>query len=102
MKSKRQSKITPSRKVVLIEMVEVKSSSDIDYVTEKKQEIGKIVAIGDGKQPIQMKVGDTIAFRKFGEDKLFIEGKDRLKITRPTVVSMISFVHSVTPACTTS
>ncbi|MCK4824237.1 hypothetical protein KA005_51270, partial [bacterium] len=70
MESKRQTNITPSKKVVLIEMTEIKTGSGLEYVSEKKQEIGNIIAIGEGKQPVLMEVGDTIVFRKFGEDKL--------------------------------
>ena len=70
MKSKRRTNITPSKKVVLIEVAEIKSESGLEYVSEKKQEIGNIIAIGEGKRPVPMEVGDTIVFRKFGEDKL--------------------------------
>ena len=66
------SKIIPAKKVVVIEPMGLKSSSDIEYVSEKKQETGKIVAIGAGIRPLEMKIGDVIVFRRFGEDKLLI------------------------------
>ena len=75
------SKIIPAKKVVVIELVEIKSSTGIEYVTEKKQETGKVIAIGEGKKPVEMKIGDTIAFRKFGEDKLVLGGKECLFVT---------------------
>jgi len=75
------SKIIPSKKVVVIELTTVKSSTGIQYITEKKQEIGKIVAIGEGKKPVEMKIGDIIAFRRYGEDKLSIDGREYLFVT---------------------
>lgn len=86
---KTASKIIPAKKVVLIESVEVKSSTGIEYVQEKKQETGKVVAIGEGKKPVEMKVGDTIVFRKFGEDKLFFEGRELLFVTFPDILGVI-------------
>ncbi len=91
MKSKRRTKITPSKKVVLIEMTEIKSGSEIEYVTEKKQETGKVVAIGEGKLPVKMKVGDTIAFRKFGEDKILIDGTEYLFVTFADCLGVIRY-----------
>ncbi len=44
MTSKRPTKITPSKKVVLIKMVEIKSKSGLEYVTEKKP-LGTLNAI---------------------------------------------------------
>ena len=81
--------VIPTKKVVLIELTEIKSSSGLEYVTEKKQETGKVVAIGNGVMPVKMKVGDTIVFRKFGEDKLFIDGKEYLFVTFADVLGTI-------------
>lgn len=83
------SKIIPSKKVVVIELVGVKSSAGIEYITEKKQEIGKIVAIGEGKKPVEMKIGDVIVFRKFGEDKLLLGGKEFLFVTFPDILAVL-------------
>ena len=87
--NKTSSKITPAKKVVLIMPTSIKSSSNIDYVTEKKQETGKIVAIGEGKVPVKMKVGDMVAFRRYGEDKLLVEGKEFLFVTFPDILGII-------------
>ena len=83
------SKIIPAKKVVVIEVVDVKTSSRIEYVQEKKQEVGKVIAIGGGKLPVEMKVGDTIAYRKFGEDSLFIDGKVYLFVTFADILGLI-------------
>ena len=89
MKSKRQPRITPSKKVVLIQMTEIKSTSGLEYVTEKKQETGKIIAIGAGARPVTMKIGDTIAFRRYGEDKLLVDGREYLFVTFPDILGVI-------------
>ena len=73
--------ITPARKVVLIESIEIKAGKIVEAVTEKNQEVGKVVAIGEGKLPVKMKVGDVIAYRRYGESKLFYEGKEYLFVT---------------------
>ena len=87
--NKTSSKIVPAKKVVLIMPTSIKSSSNIDYVTEKKQETGKIVAIGKGEMPVKMKVGDMVAFRRYGEDKLLVEGKEFLFVTFPDILGII-------------
>ena len=83
------SKVIPSKKVVLIELTDIKSSSGLEYVSEKKQETGKVVAIGEGKQPVKIKIGDTIAFRKYGEDKLYLDGKEYLFVTFADILGLI-------------
>ena len=83
------SKIIPAKKVVVIELIVLKTTSSIEYPTEKKQETGKVIAIGEGKLPVKMKIGDTIVFRKFGEDKLILDGKELLFVTFPDILAVI-------------
>ena len=82
-------KIIPAKKVVLIEPVKVKSKSGLEYVSEKKQETGKVIAIGLGVRPVMMKVGDLIAFRRYGEDKLFLDGKEFMFVTFADILGVI-------------
>ena len=81
--------ILPSRKVVLIEPTQVKTGNIIDIVSEKKQETGKVVAVGEGKMPVEMKVGDIVAYRRFGEDKLYYKGKQYLFVTFADILGII-------------
>ena len=81
--------ILPSKKIVLIEPIEIKTGQKIEWVSEKKQETGKVVAVGEGKTPVKMKVGDIIAYRRFGEDKLYYEGKAYLFVTFPDILAVI-------------
>ena len=83
------SKIIPAKKVVVIELVDVRTSGAIEYVHEKTQETGKVVVVGEGKQPVPMSVGDVIAFRRYGEDKLFINNKEYLFVTFADVLGVI-------------
>ena len=83
------SSIIPAKKVVLIEPAELKSVGGIEYVQEKKQETGTIVAIGEGKMPVEMKVGNILIYRRYGEDKLFFEGKEYLFVTFADVLGVI-------------
>ena len=83
-------RIKPAKKVVVIEPIEVKTVvGGIEYVQEKRQETGKVVAIGEGKVPVAMKVGDTIAYRRYGEDKLFFGNKVYLFVTFADVLGVI-------------
>lgn len=89
--NKTNPKILPARKVVLIKPTSVSTSSrsGIEYTTEKKQETGVIVAIGEGKLPVKFKIGDIVAYRRFGEDKLIVEGVEYLFITFADILGTI-------------
>ena len=81
--------IKPAKKVVVIEPMQVKTGNTIELVSEKKQETGKIVAIGEGPRPLTMKIGDIVAYRCFGEDKLYLEGKAYLFVTFADILGII-------------
>ena len=87
--NKTTSKIIPAKKVVIIELEKVESKSKIQYQSEKKQETGRVVAVGEGKLPVDMKKGDMIVFRRYGEDKLFLDKKEYLFVTFPDVLGVI-------------
>lgn len=81
--------IKPSKKIVVIEPIQVKTGKTIEIITEKKQETGKIVAIGEGSRPLKMKMGDIVAYRRFGEDKLYLDGKAYLFVTFADILAVI-------------
>ena len=70
--------IRPSKKVVICESVETKTHTGILIVTgdEKKPELGKVLAIGEGNKPLEFNVGDTIVFRRYTENLIVIQGKE--------------------------
>lgn len=66
----------PARKVVVCEEVKQRTSSGIVMVEEdKKPELGKIIAIGEGKLPVDMKIGDIIVFRRYTDNRINIAGR---------------------------
>ncbi len=80
-------KLQPMGKMVIIrpKKAEEKSKGGIilpDVAKEKPQE-GKVVAVGPGKmtesgkrEPMEVKVGDTIIYPKFGGQELKIDGEE--------------------------
>lgn len=72
-------KLTASKEIVICENPEeTKSSSGIIYASDEKSqpEVGVIYDIGSGELPIDVKIGDTIVFRRYTDNKVFIEGKE--------------------------
>lgn len=72
--------IKPADKIVICtNPIESKSKGNLILATDgesKKPEIGVIYAIGGGKQPTTMKEGDTVAFRKYTENRISIKGEE--------------------------
>lgn len=72
-------KIIPSEKIVICEEVGdsmTESKLAVNYnSTKDKPELGRIVAIGAGKQPVKMVVGDVIAFEKYVDNRIRIGAK---------------------------
>ena len=42
--------------------------------TDNKPETGEVVVFGSGKKPIDFNVGDVIVFRRFTDNRIFLEG----------------------------
>ena len=60
---------------------ESKTKSGLHLASDKKPELGVVVAIGKPDKerevlPIEMKVGDTIVFRRYADNRIFIEGEE--------------------------
>lgn len=56
-----------------------------DNVSKEKPMQGKVVAVGPGKMnekgelmPMNVKVGDTVLFKKYGPDEITVDGKEYL------------------------
>ncbi len=63
---------------------------------EKQPEQGKVIAVGPGKflengmrQIIEVKVGDTIVFKKYGPDEVEVEGKKFLVVAAEDIMAVI-------------
>lgn len=81
--------IKPLSNRVVIEALQeeqmTKSGIALPDSADKKPVKGKIVAVGPGKlndkgerNPMSVKVGDTVLFKKYGPDEIEIDSKDYL------------------------
>lgn len=91
--------IIPTERTVVIKPHKVQEGKIIDRISEKKQETGKVVAIGasghfDNATPRpffnpKIKIGDIIAYRRFGDDRLFLKGKEYLFVKFEDILGII-------------
>lgn len=87
-------KIKPAKKIVVLEERKLSdiTTGTIEAMTEGQPLIGEVVAVGepgtDG-MPLEMEKGDIIAYRKFGETKVFAEGRELLFVSFEDVIAKI-------------
>jgi chaperonin GroES len=83
-------KILPAEKVVICKDVpEMTTKSGLYTPSEEKPELGKVYAIGKGKLPISIKVGDIIAYRKYTDNQVTIVGENYNFISFKDVLAVI-------------
>jgi chaperonin GroES len=89
-------KIKPSKKIAVIESIrleDVSFGNGLVAVSEKQPELGRIIEIGipDKKEgmPVDMKVGDIVAYRRYGETKIFMGGKEYLFVSFDDILGVI-------------
>lgn len=93
-------KLTPLGDRVIVSLVaEKKTVSGIiipDTASKERPEQGVVVAAGpgrladDGKRlPMQVKVGDTVVFSKYGPDEVKIEGEQYYILREEQVLAII-------------
>ena len=79
--------------------VEKKLASGIiipETVDKEKPAKGEVVAVGPGKYedgkrvPMQVKVGDTVLFSKYGYDEVKIEGVEYYILSESNILAVIS------------
>ena len=63
---------------------------------KEKPEKGKVIATGPGKlldngqrAPLEVKVGDTVVFKKYSPDEIKVEGKDYLILEESDILGII-------------
>lgn len=63
---------------------------------KEKPEKGKVIACGPGKllesgarAPLEVKVGDTVVFKKYSPDEVKVEGKDYLILEESDIMAVI-------------
>jgi chaperonin GroES len=94
--------IKPLEDRILVEVLdaETKTASGLvipDTAKEKPQE-GKVLAVGPGRFdedgekriPMDIKVGDTVIFSKYGGTEVSYDGKDYLLLSARDVLAVVS------------
>jgi chaperonin GroES len=79
------------RVIVKLEKSETKSAGGIiipDTAQEKTQS-GVVVAVGDDKDVIKVKVGDKILYDKYAGTQIKIDGDDHLVLEMKAVLAVI-------------
>lgn len=88
-------KIIPSKDVVALTTegawTIAQQKGTIEVVEKNQPEIGKIIALGYGKPPFKtsLHLGDVIAYRKFGEFKFYIEGKETIFVKYEDILAVL-------------
>lgn len=83
--------IKPAKKIVVLKKATLSgvSKSTIEVVSDKQPEMGEVIAVGDGKQPIQMKKGDIVAYRQFGQSAMFVGSQEYLFVSFADILAVI-------------
>lgn len=82
----------PAKKVVICEQVEQVTHSGLHLASSedsKKPETGKIIAIGEGKLPVECSVGDTIVYRRYTDNKVSVNGKEYNFISFKDILAVV-------------
>ena len=101
--SKNKKNIMPLGDRVLVKAVDAsedkKTASGIiipETVDKEKPEIGKVVAVGEGRVndngdvvPMRVKKGDMIIFSKFGPDEIKIDDEEYLILSENNILAVI-------------
>lgn len=68
-----------------------------DTVSKEKPQRGEVVALGTGrldesgkKLPFNVKVGDTVIFKKYGPDEIEVEGKEYLIMEESDILAVVA------------
>jgi len=94
-----QSKIIPSKNVVVCTPPQDQKTKSglILQDTENKPEMGVVYAFGLGKKPCDFKVGDSIVFRRYTDNRVFVEGQEfnfvRFNAEDPTANDVLGIVR---------
>ncbi len=97
--SKKQIIPLGDRVLIKTEEKEEKTHSGIiipDTVDKERPEIGKVIAVGEGKVgddgnviSMKVKVGNTVLFSKYGPDEVTINDEDYLIVSEGNILAII-------------
>ena len=92
MESKRpNASIYPASEIVVLIPTDIKEIARgvLEVVEKDAPEIGKVIAVGAGKQPVVIKVGDIVAYRRFGESRFTLSGQQTLFVKFEDILAVI-------------
>lgn len=86
--------ILPSKRIIICTPPPAETSSGLSLATgdgKKTEEtiLGKVFAIGEGKLPMDIAVGDTIVYRRYTDNKIFIETEEYNFISFKDIVGVV-------------
>lgn len=68
-----------------------------DTISKERPEKGEVMAIGNGKflengtrQPMNVKIGDKVMFRKYGPDEIKVDGEDFLIVKESDIIAILN------------
>ncbi|MCQ2612164.1 MAG: co-chaperone GroES [Treponemataceae bacterium] len=86
-------KVTPlaDRVLVKTEKTEAKTASGIiiPETAQEKTQIATVIAVGDDKEKIKVKVGDRVMYDKYAGTQVKIDGVDHLILKAADVIATI-------------
>jgi chaperonin GroES len=79
------------RVLVKLEDVEEKTAGGIyiPQTAQEKTQIGKVVAVGDDKEAIKVKVGQKIMYDKYAGTTIKVNGEDQLIMKMADILAII-------------
>lgn len=92
--------IKPLTDHILLEPISAKEKTDSGFFVpqtsdKERPEQGKVIAVGPGKMrkgqriPLDVKVGDTVIFSKYGPSEIKVEGKDYLIAKEEDILAIL-------------
>jgi len=67
-----------------------------ETIDKEKPEHGKVIAVGKGKTtddgkvlPVQVKVGETVIFSKYGPDEIKVDGEEYYMLSESNILAVI-------------
>ena len=86
-------KIKPIGDRILVKMegVEEKTSGGIfiPQTAQEKTQIGKVLAVGDDKEMIKVKVGQKVMYDKYAGTTVKVDGEEQLILKMPDILAII-------------
>ena len=86
-------KIKPIGDRILVKMqgVEEKTAGGIfiPQTAQEKTQIGKVLAVGDDKEMIKVKVGQKVMYDKYAGTTIKVDGDDQLILKMPDILAII-------------